>query len=151
MLDVGRWLDPPRVSWASPTCMAGGGVDHRGWRSWFVRPPPSSRVHVMQLADGPMTLKMMCAPTAPCTAVLAGGAHDVPEARHVMLTRGQIRALPLRGRGEGGNWTHERKSENLMNECAFRKTTNPFLVHDERCTNVIGARLQGRTKHDRRV
>jgi hypothetical protein len=33
VLDVGRWLDPPCVSWASPARMAGGGVDCRGLRS----------------------------------------------------------------------------------------------------------------------
>jgi hypothetical protein len=76
---------------------------------------------------------MLCAPTVPCAAVLAGGANNVPEAQRVMLMRGHIRALPLplRDRGEGENWTHERKSENLMNEHAFRKMTNPFLVHGE--------------------
>jgi hypothetical protein len=76
-------------------------------------------------------LKAMCAPAVPCTAVLAGGAHIIPEVQHAMLIRGCIRALPLRGRGEGGNWTHERKSENLINDHAFRKITNLFLVHGE--------------------
>ena len=47
----------------------------------------------------------------------------MPEVQHVILIRGYVRALPLRGRGEGGNWTHERKSENLINEHAFRKIT----------------------------
>jgi hypothetical protein len=37
-----------------------------------------------------------------------------------------IRALPLRGRGERRNWTHERKSENLIIERAFHKITNLF-------------------------
>jgi hypothetical protein len=115
-----RRLAWPAAEW---TTVAGG--------LGCVRPPPSSRVHVMQLADGPMTLKAMCAPAVPCTAVLAGGAHDTPEVQHVMPTRGYIRALPLRGRGEGGNWTHERKPENLINEHAFRKTTDLFLVHGE--------------------
>ena len=80
----------------------------------------------MQLVDGPITLKMMCAPTVPCTAVLTGGAHNMPEAQRAMLIRGYVRALPMRGRGEGGNWAHERKSENLINEHAFRKITNLF-------------------------
>ena len=88
--------------------------------------PLSSRKH-----SGPLYLKMMCVPAVPYTAVLAGGAHNTPEAQHVMPMRGYIRALPLRGRGEGGNWTHERKSENLINEHAFRKITNLFLVYGE--------------------
>jgi hypothetical protein len=54
------------------------------------------------------------------------GAHDTPEAQRVMPTRGCVGALPLRGRGEGGNWTHERKSENLINEHALRKIANLF-------------------------
>ena len=67
---------------------------------------------------------MWCAPTVPCTAVLVRGAHNIPEVQYVL--RGYIRALPLRGRGEGGNWAHERKSESLINEYTFRKTTNIF-------------------------
>jgi hypothetical protein len=56
---------------------------------------------------------MLRAPAVPCTctAILAGGAHNIPVAHHVILVRGYIRALPLRGREEGGNWMHERKSE----------------------------------------
>jgi hypothetical protein len=76
----------------------------------------------------PITLKTWRAPTVPCTAVLVRGAHEMPEAQYqyVLPVRGYIRALPLRGRGEGGNWTHERKSESLINEYAFRKITNLF-------------------------
>jgi hypothetical protein len=118
-MSVAGWTrHAPCVSWASPTCMVGGGVDYRGWQSWCVRPPPSSRVHVMQIADGPMTLKMWFTPTVPCTAVLVRGAHNTPGVQHVLLIRGYIRTLSLRDRGEGGNWTHERKSENLINEHA---------------------------------
>jgi hypothetical protein len=45
--------------------------------------------------------------------------------RGTHIIRGYIRALQLqlRSRGEGGNWAHERKSGNLINEHAFRKIT----------------------------
>ena len=46
-----RRLAWPAAEW---TTVAGG--------LGCVCPPPSSRVHVVQLADGPITLKMMCAP-----------------------------------------------------------------------------------------
>jgi hypothetical protein len=57
-------------------------------------------------------LKVWCAPTVPCTAVLARGAHtwpmlmrmrNTPEAQHVLLMRGYISELnsssPPQGRG----------------------------------------------------
>jgi hypothetical protein len=62
------------------------------------------------------TLKKMCAPTVPCTAVLAGGAHNIQEVQHVILIRGYIRALPLRvarqgaGKEETGRMNENQKT-----------------------------------------
>jgi hypothetical protein len=79
----------------------------------------------MQHADGPITLKVVCVPTAPYTAVLVRGAHAISETQYVILIRGCARPpLRVRGRGEGGNRAHERKSENPINEHVFRKITN---------------------------
>jgi hypothetical protein len=52
---------------------------------------------------------MMCAPAVPCTAVLAGGAHNIPEVQHVIPYVVILGPFPCEAEGNEENWTHERK------------------------------------------